>query len=91
MINYSMEAAIDEVLYELVNTSSHYTMTPEQKKLMLANNLAVGIARHEDDPLYDKYSNFKLHAKELKSMIIHKYGNKGLQAANNILHGKKSV
>ena len=59
--------------------------TKQDKVAALVGNLALKIAKKNNDPMYEKYAKYRKQYLELKQELIRKYMSKAKQAAKQAM------
>ena len=59
--------------------------TKQDKLAALVGNLALKIAKKNNDPMYEKYAKYRKQYLELKKELIRKYMSKAKQAAKQAI------
>jgi len=59
--------------------------TKQDKLAALVGNLALKIAKKNNDPMYEKYAKYRKQYLELKQELIRKYMSKAKQAAKQAM------
>jgi len=59
--------------------------TKQDKLAALVGNLALKIAKKNNDPMYEKYAKYRKQYLELKKELIRKYMSKAKQAAKQAM------
>ena len=59
--------------------------TKQDKVAALVGNLALKIAKKNNDPMYEKYAKYRKQYLELKKELIRKYMSKAKQAAKQAM------
>ena len=59
--------------------------TKQDKIAALVGNLALKIAKKNNDPMYEKYAKYRRQYLELKQELIRKYMSKAKQAAKQAI------
>lgn len=59
--------------------------TKQDKIAALVGNLALKIAKKNNDPMYEKYAKYRKQYLELKQELIRKYMSKAKQAAKQAM------
>lgn len=75
---------MSEILEERIQAST-VRLTREGKIKRLIGKLAIGMAKHSNDPIYARYVKSRLLYLQFKKVLLKKYGMKAKAAARQVM------